>query len=110
MRPDIGSVGKKCHLLSNHFRLSDIPDTKIYQYAIDIVIEVAPAVTNHLAEIRNPVILCRLVRFMAQGTAKTPWLSCKALHLARSLQIVLFLFAACVVDLARAAVLVCLLS
>jgi len=43
MRPDVGSTGKKCRLISNHYRLSDIPDTKIYQYAIDIVIEGAPA-------------------------------------------------------------------
>ena len=42
MRPDIGSIGKKCRLMSNHFRLSDIPDTKIYQYAIDIIIEGVP--------------------------------------------------------------------
>jgi hypothetical protein len=43
MRPDVGWVGKKCRLISNHYRLSDIPDTKIYQYAIDMVIEGAPA-------------------------------------------------------------------
>jgi len=50
---------------------------------------------THLAELRNLAILYRLVRFRAQGTAKTPWPSCRALHLARSIQILLFLFAAC---------------
>jgi len=30
------------------------------------------SVTNHTAELHNPAILCRLVRFRSLGTAKTP--------------------------------------
>jgi hypothetical protein len=38
-RPDIGSAGQGCRLLTNHYRLSKIPEVVIYQYAIEIIIE-----------------------------------------------------------------------
>lgn len=68
-RPDVGTVGQRFRLLANHFRLGDIPDITIYQYAIEMVIDGFPVEKKIPAKFSREILSADPVQHML-GAAK----------------------------------------
>ena len=80
-RPDVGTAGQKCRLLANHYRLDNIPDVVIYQYAIDLAIDGFPLDRKIPAKIARDIFSSTQVQrmlgaakdtFVFDGTSSSP--------------------------------------
>jgi hypothetical protein len=52
----VGTSGEKCKLLTNHYRLENIPDITIYQYAIDLTIDGFPVEKKIFAKTSREIL------------------------------------------------------